>query len=381
MNFDTIATISFIVLFSLIILLFRKKFRFHSFAKVFYIGMLRTNFGLKLINKIANKLKKPLRKLSPFIIFIGFLGLIIVVIDLVYELSKLFSGNLAQSVGIVLPIEAKGVFYVPFLYWLISIVVVIFVHEGGHGIMARVWNLKVKKTGIAFLAFIIPIIPAAFVEPDEKQLRESSRKKQLSVYAAGPFANIAFAFIILLILNLFITPAVTNMQQSNGLEIVDVPENSPAFFAGITNGEIIKAVNGKVMDSVGDFTEIFAAAKIGDMYQVITNKNNYQITLARHPATNEEWFGVFVQEQLLTKNPNVFKSFFIWFEGLLFWLFLLNLGVGLFNLVPIGPIDGGKMLHIVLEKYTKKKRAKTIWKIASVFFLLIILANIIPAFV
>ncbi len=381
MNFDTTATIIFLIIFTLLILIYRKKFKFYFFQKIFYAGFLRTNFGLKIINKISKKLKKPLIKFSPLIIAVGFLGLIIVVINLVYELIKLFTAGSAQSVGIVLPVEAKGVFYVPFFYWIISIMVVMIVHEAGHGIMTRAWNIKLKKTGLAFLAFIIPILPAAFVEPDEKQLRKASKKKQLSIYAAGPFANILFAFMILLILNLLLTPLTTNFQQGQGLEIVDVPENSPAFFAGLTTGETIKVINNRVMKTTKDFSNAFTAAKVGDIYNVITDKNNYEITLANNPKTNKRWFGVFVKEKLIIINPNIGKSIIIWVEGLLFWLFLLNLGVGLFNLIPIGPIDGGKMLHIILEKVTHKKRARNVWKAVSIGILAVLLANIIPAFV
>ena len=36
------------------------------------------------------------------------------------------------------------------------------------------------------------------------------------------------------------------------------------------------------------------------------------------------------------------------------WLFLLNLFVGLFNLLPLGIVDGGRMLQILLHKTIKK---------------------------
>ena len=81
----------------------------------------------------------------------------------------LFTKPAASSgVGLVLPFKAKGVFYVPFFYWIISIFVIAVVHEFSHGLIARANNIKVKSSGFAFLALLVPIIPAAFVEPDEK---------------------------------------------------------------------------------------------------------------------------------------------------------------------------------------------------------------------
>lgn len=381
MNFDTIALIIFIVGLTLFFILKRKQFKIHSFAKIFYIGMLRTNIGLKFINKFANKHRSFLQKISPFMIFIGFLGIIIVTADLLYELAKLLNGSSAQSVGLVLPIEGKGIFYVPFVYWIISVIIVMVIHEAGHGVMARVWNIKVKKTGIAFLGFLIPIIPAAFVEPDEKELAKASKKKQLSVFSAGPFANIVFAFFILLLLNFCLTPITDSFQHNQGLEITEVMPNSPAFFTGLSNGEMITELNGNKIKTVDDFTSAFVSADVGDKFNVVTDKSDYSVVLAENPETNRRWFGTFVQEKMVITNPNLLKSSLIWLNGLFFWVFLLNLGVGLFNLLPLGPIDGGKMLQISLGKIISQKKANKIWKLVGFCMLAVLLANIIPAFV
>ena len=71
----------------------------------------------------------------------------------------------------------------------------------------------------------------------------------------------------------------------------------------------------------------------------------------------------------------------IWFYGFLYWLYLLNLGIGLFNLVALGPIDGGRMLLVALKKCFKKEKAEHYWKVISVFFLVLIVANILFAFI
>jgi len=70
-----------------------------------------------------------------------------------------------------------------------------------------------------------------------------------------------------------------------------------------------------------------------------------------------------------------------WIAGLLFWLFLLNLGIGLFNLLPIGPLDGGRMFQLVCFKFFKKKStAMKVWGYTSVIFVTIILANLLAGF-
>jgi len=66
---------------------------------------------------------------------------------------------------------------------------------------------------------------------------------------------------------------------------------------------------------------------------------------------------------------------------LLYWLYLLNIGIGLFNLVPLGPIDGGLMMKEVLKKWFNKKTAKKIFSFISSAFLIMILINILHGFV
>jgi len=36
------------------------------------------------------------------------------------------------------------------------------------------------------------------------------------------------------------------------------------------------------------------------------------------------------------------------------------MGIGLFNLVPLGPIDGGRMLQVVLQKFSKNKKGNEV---------------------
>jgi uncharacterized protein YacL len=172
----------------------RKQFKWHRWL-VFYFAMYPTRFGIDLMKQIAAKYKKPLYYLGIIGIGIGYIGMIIVSIDLVRGIYSLIT-NPQITVGLVLPVKAKGVFYVPLIYWIISVFVVMIVHEGAHGLIALVHKLKIKKTGIAFLGIIIPLIPAAFVEPDEKKLMKSSNVTKLSVFAAGPFANILLGFIL-----------------------------------------------------------------------------------------------------------------------------------------------------------------------------------------
>ena len=61
-------------------------------------------------------------------------------------------------------------------------------------------------------------------------------------------------------------------------------------------------------------------------------------------------------------------------------LFVLNLGIGLFNLVPIGPLDGGRMLQLACHKLFDREKGNKIWGYIGLFFLLIIFINIAAGF-
>src|SRR3989344_8635488 len=102
--------------------------------------------------------------------------------------------------SLVLPgVKIPGLPYLGFWHWIITIFILALVHEFCHGILARLYNLKIKSSGLAILGVLLPIVPAAFVEPDEKKLFKKKKKEQLSVLAAGPFSNLVLAGIIFLI--------------------------------------------------------------------------------------------------------------------------------------------------------------------------------------
>ena len=342
------------------------------------------------MDNFAGKFPRFLKAAGYFAIFIGFSGMFLLAFELIRNLIKIITTPEAvPGVGLVLPIEVKGAFYVPFFYWIISIFILAVVHEFSHGIFARLYNIKIKSSGFAALAVLIPILPAAFVEPDEKQLKKRPAKEQLSVFAAGPFANIVLAFVVLLFFGLFVPPIMNSTVELNGVEIIDTVEVFPAEKAGITEGEIVKQIDDFEIKTLYNFTYFLSNKKPGDIINIKTDKKEYKITLAENPQDKiKSYLGVSVSQssdikkEIVEKYGIIIPSIILWIIGLLYWVYLLNLGIGLFNLVPIGPIDGGRMMHVALNKiFNKRPIANKLWKLISVFFLLLIIFNIGAAFV
>ena len=76
------------------------------------------------------------------------------------------------------------------MYFLLSIPIVLVVHEGAHGIVGVMEKINIKTGGFAiFIAMF-----AGFVEPDEEQFSKAKKISRLRLIGAGPTSNVIFAF-------------------------------------------------------------------------------------------------------------------------------------------------------------------------------------------
>ncbi|MBU4283679.1 MAG: M50 family metallopeptidase, partial [Nanoarchaeota archaeon] len=254
------------------------------------------------------------------------------------------------------------------------------------------YKIKVKSSGLGFLNIFIPVIPLAFVELDEKELRKRPKMQQLSVFAAGSFSNIIFAFVVLALIVFVITPVSNAIFDYNGVLVTGFTpgnETFPAENAGITENELIVRVDNVPISTVENFTEIMQTKTPGESIVITTNITNYNITLAESPDNESKgYLGIYltqnqeIKENILQKYGKILLYIFFWISGLFYCLFILNFGIGLFNLVPLGPIlDGGRMLQLLMHKLFKKKIGDRIWKAISLVFLGLVLINVLWPFI
>jgi len=395
MDLQTYAAIIFVVLLTYFLIKHREKLYLQKIAFPFlYFAMYRTKFGLNFIDKMSEKIPRIVKWTAYAGVVLGFIGMAFISFSLVYNLIRMLMTPAATAgVALVLPFKVKGSFYVPFFYWIISIFVLAVIHEFAHGIVARAYGLKIKSSGFAFLGVLVPILPAAFVEPDEKELNKEKAHVKLSIFAAGPFSNIVFAALVALLFIFLLAPVGNAIFEPTGVQVagyVPSPGNVtyPAEQANIKKGEVILKINNVDVPSIENFTVALNSTKPGDRVTVVTNVSSYEVTLAEDPENvNRSYLGVFVRqnsrisEGFTEKYGNILTSALIWLIGLFYWFYVLNLGIGLFNLVPLGPIDGGRMLHTILEKYLRKDIALKAWKFIGTLFLFIIIASIVFAFV
>ncbi|MEM0473393.1 MAG: site-2 protease family protein [Candidatus Aenigmatarchaeota archaeon] len=375
MNIEIITVLAFLFVMSIVIYRDRKNFEFKS-------GLIlrRSTKGKEFIYRFAEKNEKALKIIGTVGIVIGILASFYGSYLLFKSTFDIFSTKTKEStLRLVLPsvegVNMPGfVLGVPFWYWIIAVFVVMFIHEPMHAFLARAEKIDVKSFGL--LLFII--LPGAFVEPNERQLKRKPLLSKLRVFAAGSFGNILAAGIMILliigfnkIVSVFISPA--------GIGFESLIAGSYAEDAEL-NGLIVK-INGIDVKTLGDLSDAMKDVKPGDEIQVTTTKGTYNIKTISDPE-NEQRALIGIQkpyvEYMSISNKPVSKSTISvieWFDGLFAWIFILNLGVGVFNLFPLKPLDGGLMMEAIAQHFFKDK-GKTIANYISIFFLLLILFNL-----
>ncbi len=346
----------------------------------------RKNIDIKYIlfmrrtKKFRNILDRIARKSILFWKIIGTIAFIVCLYYMIigtYSMIRvaqlIYAGVIAQpalSIALPVPTEevviAPGFIGIPFWFWIIVVAVLLIPHEAFHGIIARAEKIKLKDVGLLLLA----IFPGAFVEPNEKQLKKSRLMTKLRIFSAGSFINIVIGLsIIFLVQNLIWAPNV------NGILITNVNETTPAGYAGLKEGTFLESINGKELSmSFNDYsfsvltipgvttknaTRVLSSFilfielswyKPGDNITLRANGVVYEIELAEHPEI-ENFPYIGIGSVIDTKDVNLFLVLF----PLLALIASLSILIGIFNILPIYPLDGGLIVKAFADKYIKKR--------------------------
>jgi membrane-associated protease RseP (regulator of RpoE activity) len=199
--------LAFLVLFSIVAIFFFHKYR-SSWKRHGWIFLYHSKFGLRFIDWTAKKFSGILKPLQYVIIASGYILTAGILWMLSFSAWRYITAPIPDQLANVPPI-APLIPYFPklfglesifpplyFTYFIVALAIVAISHEFAHGIIARLNNIKVKTTGLAFFG---PFF-GAFVEPDEKKMYSSKKFTQLSILAAGTFANVIMTVIFALIL-------------------------------------------------------------------------------------------------------------------------------------------------------------------------------------
>jgi membrane-associated protease RseP (regulator of RpoE activity) len=265
------------------------------------------------------------------------------------------------------------------MYWIISLFLLMLVHEGSHAVMAAREKVRIKTLGWGVLA----VIPMAFVEPDEDQLQKQKPMKQLRVFAAGSMGNFVLAFIMIYVMA-FSIPAF--YEVSDGVSFSGYLDGYPAQDANLT-GTIV-SIDGYRIDTVQNLSYALDQIGPGKRITVTTELEgsdgidiqSFSLVTEENPDGGDGGFigitGLYTNIEIKEGvNRDLTLFFFgqnpfgsdIRFYGLFFWIYLLNLAIGMINLVPALPTDGGRMWKILFDKITPK-HSMMIIKILTIAF-------------
>ena len=282
--------------------------------------------------------------------------------------------------------------YLPIIYGWIAIFIGIVIHELSHGVIARAVDVPVRSSGVMLFLFL-PI--GAFVEVDDTKLDSTSFTKSGRIIAAGAGSNIVVGLISLLLL----VGVVNTMEPvADGIPVSQIVVDSPANIAGLLPGDIVTHLNNIPVTDSDSFSQNFDSLSPGDSIVLTIQRqsvtSDYEIVLSGRPDNPEEAFigimrpSVDIDESLsryqngLSLSPNILVYFsfpssdsysvpfsssmqnfytsslgnqYTVLTNLLFWVWFINFNLGIFNALPLGPLDGGQAFKRGLKSITKNK--------------------------
>lgn len=366
------------ILIWIVALTFKNKLSGHGFEINFPVIMWRTERLRGVIKRISSISPRFWKYFMTAGVAVSFAAMVYITWTLVASLETITT---TPSVSLVIPgVEMPGSpVFVPLGYGLIALASVLIVHEFSHGIISASEKISIKSIGLLLFA----ILPGAFVEPDEDELLASKKLSQLRVYAAGSVANMSLALIAIIMVLLISTYAIPANFSENGIEISRIVSDSPAS-EYLEEGMIIESIGNRSINDSDSYINIVKTFKPGDNVTVSTDRGDYMLTLDKNPQ-NESlgYFGIQASKHFELRNnafgdiPWIYFNFLELFQ----WIFVLNLGIGLFNLLPIKPLDGGKMLEILLSYRLPEHQYKPLINSISAILALIIIASLIAGFI
>ncbi len=370
-----------IILFYAAVFLFifinRKKFDIHFKIAALY----KTRWGIQLMDRLAAKHSELIKLIGYIGIGIGYVGIFIITYFIIFGLYQLFFvPNAPATISPVIPgVRIPGTsFFIPFLQGIIAIFMIVVVHEFGHGLVARAHKVEIKSTG----PFVMGPFFGAFVEPDEASLKKKSDVAQYSIFAAGPFFNLLLAIALVGLINLAMVPLMTALFEPNGVAFSSFAENSPAAASGLEAGAVYNSINGKQIRNSDELVTALKGIRPGDEVTISNSQDTAKSRTMKAAAHSEDSAKAYLGVSGITnryKNDSTaaFKAY-AWVLGLAMLTYILSLGIGLTNLLPIGPIDGGRIVLLSLNRIFGEERGKAAWAKLSMVFLFFILLLMTP---
>jgi membrane-associated protease RseP (regulator of RpoE activity) len=264
-------------------------------------------------------------------------------------------------------------------YFLLSIPIVLIIHEGAHGIVATLEKIKIKTGGFAIFIALF----AGFVEPDEEEFNKAKKISKLRVIGAGATSNVIFAFAlgaILLTNPLFAIILPEPLQgflyeSPDGVLVLSLIEGSGAENAGMQPNDIITAINGINVITPLDFQKVDLTPGETVSVTILRGEHELQFPVVITPSPDDPDRGLI---GIMRDNSFAYKpvlNFIEWnnpqLSMFLLWLWMISFFIGIINMLPLPILDGGKFIHSIIDKKISDRGVNGVmWGIYAFTFVL-----------
>jgi membrane-associated protease RseP (regulator of RpoE activity) len=323
-----------------------------------------------------------------------------------------------------------------FTYFVVALAIVAIVHEFSHGVFMSLFKTKIKSTGLVFLGPILGAFVEEEKKSFENKKNVEQMVVlgagvfanvvtalffyglyviffYLSFSASGYVFNTYGAVTALpvegiigfenegnLTRILTLTNTTYYIDQNLGIQLnltgidyIVAYTDSPAVRAQM-KGAIVQADDVRIRDQI-DLRDFLQSKEPGDKVIITTNDEgvlkNYSIVLGDYPnETGRAYLGVGYYKNEPTGVVQKFFALFMSFKDastnytpnygslvyfiyhLLWWVMIINLLVAIFNMMPVGILDGGRFFYLGVLSITRSKfLAKWALSIANYAILLI----------
>ena len=335
--------------------------------------------------KVLGKTRKGIRVFADVSVIAGFIMMGFAFFFLLNNVSNYF---VAQSDFSELTILIPGVTLTSapaITFFLLSIPIVLVMHEGAHGIVAALEKIKIKTGGFAIFIALF----AGFVEPDEEEFDKAKKISKLRVIGAGATSNVLFAIVLgaIMLTNpifgmvledipLFGEVIVNTFYElSQGVLILSIIENSGAEQAGLLANDIITKINDIPIHGPADFPVL----NPGETASVSIIRDGqaleFGLEVMASPDDPERGLIGIMRDNSITHKPVM--NFIDWtnvdlnISWFLLWLWMISFFIGIINMLPLPILDGGKFIHTIIDKRISDKSVNTVmWGIYAFTFAL-----------
>jgi len=342
------------------------KLEKHGFTIKAYSLTYKNTQVQSVLSKMLTRTKRGIRVFADVSVIAGFLMMGFAFWFLLSNISNFFvePTEFAELTVLIPGVTLTSASAI--LYFLLSIPIVLVIHEGAHGIVATLEKIKIKTGGFAIFIALF----AGFVEPDEKEFDDARKISKLRVIGAGATSNVIFAFALgaILLTNPLFALILPEpflewfYDAPDGVGIISIIEGSGAEKAGLQKNDVITGIDGIAIITPVDFQK--ADLKPGDTVTVTVQRDGQllQLPVEIMPSPDDPDKGLvgIMRDSAFYKPVYNFIEWDPQVSMFLLWLWMISFFIGIINMLPLPILDGGKFIYTIIEKKASEKKINAI---------------------